>query len=93
MANMRTSSGDANIVCRETLSVKARFVNAGIRLRDVAAAVDIAPNTLSDYLAGRLRNWDVQLGIYLYYRTETGERIRVDDFWGSLLSAKARYIQ
>lgn len=67
------------------LRVKARIVEAGITMAALAAAAGIAPNTLSDYIAGRCRRRETQMDIHWAFRQLTGVEITLVAFWGSLL--------
>lgn len=63
-------------------AVKGRIVTAGVKLSDLAAAAGIRPNTLSNYLSGRLRRGAVQFEIWKAFRRLTGSRITLLEFWG-----------
>jgi lambda repressor-like predicted transcriptional regulator len=66
------------------LRVKARIVEAGIAMGDLARAANIAPNTLSDYIAGRCRRRETQMDIHWAFRRLSGLEVSPETFWGTL---------
>lgn len=87
MADRRRTSG--RIVAPAGASVKSKIVGAGIPMRRLAAEIRMAPSTLSDYLAGRIRCADGQLTIWLAFRRLTGQTLSARALWGKLLSEEA----
>jgi len=84
---MRKNSDNIRILGHPGQQVKAQIVAAGIKLADLAAASGMKPNTLSDYLAGRLRNVDRQFSIYTAFRRLSGQEPSgegFESFWGRL---------
>ncbi len=81
---MRTSSPKARMVPRPGDLVKAKIIEAGLSLADVAKETRIARSTLSDYLAGRIRNIHGQINIMLAFCELTGKTMTVRAFWGEL---------
>jgi len=73
-------------------AVKGRVVSAGLAMGDLAEAAGIGKPTLSNYIKGRLKNYETQIRIYNAFcrlagktPTRRGERW----FWGSLLNRAA----
>lgn len=69
--------------------VKAQIVRAGLSLRRLAERAGYAPQTLSDYLAGRNRFLRGQVEIWLTFRQLTGSDVSLRQFWGDLLGEEA----
>jgi len=68
--------------------VKGRIIAAGLKLEVLAKASGIAPSTLSNYLAGDLRDRDTQHDVWFAFRGLTGQELSISDFWGSLLNSE-----
>jgi len=84
---MRKTSDNIRILGRPGQQVKAQIVAAGIKLADLAGASGVKPNTLSDYLGGRLRNVDRQFTIYAAFCRLAGQEASgegFESFWGRL---------
>jgi len=62
------------------------MVTAGLSLTAVARTARISKSTLSDYLAGRIRNASGQFNIMLAYCKLTGQVTTLKQFWGELLN-------
>jgi len=56
MTTTRKTSANRRIIARPGSAVKARIINSGLLLGELAKAARIARSTLSDYLSGRTRN-------------------------------------
>jgi hypothetical protein len=63
-------------------------VDAAIPLIDVAAAVGIRPNTLTNYLTGRLRSTRYQQAIWECYCFTACHDLPLAEFWGDLLNPR-----
>ena len=85
MSEQRTSAETPARIPPAGLRVKARIIEAGITMAALARAANIAPNTLSDYIAGRCRRRETQMDIHWAFRQLTGVEITLVAFWGSLL--------
>ena len=86
MAHKRTTSAITQILATPGHSVKGRIIASGLRLADLAEAAGIAASTLSDYLAGRIRNIHGQLSIMLAWCSLAGRQATLREFWGGLLA-------
>ena len=89
MPSCRTTSSNRKILPRPGDSVKAKIRAAGLSQRVLARRCRLSPSTLSDYLAGRLRNRVRQIDIWLSFKELTGRRTRLRSFWGDLLGREA----
>ena len=71
-------------------SVKARIVEAGVKLGDVARRARISQPALTGYLSGRLRNPVTQLRILMAFLHLTRpNKITMSQFWGNLCAKEA----
>jgi len=83
----------ARIIARPGHRVKARIIGAGLRMADVARAANLSQSSLSNYMAGRVRNPYVQVRIVIAFCELTKQTITVREFWGDLapkVSCQAR---
>jgi len=86
MPRNRTNTPNQVIVPTPGDLVKGKIVSAGLQLTVVARTAKMAKQTLSDYLAGRIRNANGQFGIMCAYCKLTGKVTSLREFWGELLS-------
>ena len=89
MSSTRNSSDTRKILPPVGAHVKAKIIAAGLTLRQVAGRAGMAQSTLSDYLAGRIRNVHGQIDVLLAFTALTGESMTVREFWGSLTAEEA----
>ena len=86
---MRRNSDNLVIIGRDGDLVKGKIIASAIpppKLRRLAEAAGIKPNTLSDYLKGRLSNADTQMTIWRAFCRLSGQQVEMVDFWGRLFS-------
>jgi len=88
MSGTRKTSHFRRIVPTAGDAVKGRIVAAGVPLSDLARAAGIAPNTLTNYLNGRLTSYTVQYDIWFAFRAFSSQEISMREFWGSLFAER-----
>jgi len=70
------------------LAIRAKFVLADLKFREIADLAGITLADLHDYLAGRNRNLQGQIAIFSAYSVLSGKYgLRLNKFWGELLGA------
>ena len=89
MTSNRRTSANPEILVPPGNSVKAKIIAAGLKLGQLAARARISPSTLSDYLAGRIRNVHGQFRIHRAFCNLTGGELTAREFWGKLLAKEA----
>ena len=89
MTSNRTSSSNPIRIPRPGAAVKARIVAAGLTQAQIAHKARIAKSTLSDYIAGRIRNIHGQIDIMLAFCDLSGQSLKVSEFWGELAAEEA----
>jgi len=62
------------------------IVGAGVKLGDLAEAAGISKAGLSAHIAGRRRNPQTQLRIFLAFLQLTRRQMKMVDFWGKLVA-------
>ncbi|HUT58076.1 MAG TPA: hypothetical protein VNA25_09540 [Phycisphaerae bacterium] len=89
MTTTRKTSANRRIIARPGSAVKARIINSGLLLGELAKAARIARSTLSDYLSGRTRNVYGQMRILNAFNRLTDEQFTLREFWGRLTAREA----